>query len=71
MAITSSKMSTSHTCHNADEPILKGRQRGTKTREFSLCDPSAFTVFLFHLLRHKRVSPQTDPSFIPPSLTHR
>lgn len=38
MAITSSEVPTSHTCHNTDEHIVKG----TKTREVSLGDPSAF-----------------------------
>ncbi|XP_041832673.1 uncharacterized protein LOC121634224 [Melanotaenia boesemani] len=50
MAITSRKMSTSHTCHNTDELIAKGRQRGTKAMECSLSDPSAFIVsHLFQL----------------------
>ena len=73
MAITSSKVATSHTCHNTDEPIIKDQWRGTKMQGVSLGDPSAFIVppsFPARLLRHKGVSPQTAPSFIPGSHTH-
>lgn len=52
MAITSSKVPTSHTCHNTDEPIIKGRGSGTKTREFSPGDPSAFIVSPLFLLNY-------------------
>lgn len=68
MAITSSKMSTSHTCHNADEPILKGRQRGTKTREFSLCDPSAFSLSFSSIKTKGWVPRQIHPLSLPHSL---
>lgn len=76
MAITSRKMPTSHTCHHTDEPIMKDQWRGTKPREVSLSDPSAFIVSpVFQLLATcywdiKGVSPQTAPSFMPPWHTH-
>lgn len=46
MAITSSKMATSHTCHNADEAVVKKKKKKKggrqKRRRVSLSDPSAF-----------------------------
>lgn len=48
MAITSNKVPTSHTCHNTDELIIKG----TKVREVSLGDPSAFIVSLLFQLNY-------------------
>lgn len=68
MAITSSKVPTSHTCHNTDEPIIKGRWRGDKNEGVLPRWPFSFhslPSFSAQLLRHKGVSPQTAPSFIP------